>query len=268
MIGQKCISCDTINSCVKNSFLLLSFLLVPFLGQTQDMNFVVKDSIIGNFSHFSIDNFGRITLVHNDVILNFSSKLDTLFSASLKAFRPTSIESSKSFRTLIFDQERSVIHFLDNMQQPLLVCESFSGNTIWVLDAGSMRLIKLNENLEQILITENLVTIFSNDKLPVQMLEHNDFLFVLIPGTGVAIFDVFGTFLKIHKCNATSFDVFDDYMFIQEENNIRAIQYLDLERKEYNLSLPANTIQFKITEKVYFLTDKGLFIGNYIETEK
>lgn len=268
---------------MKKIFTIISFLFLPFLSQAQDMKFVATDSIIGNFSHFSIDNFGRITLVHNDVILNFSNKLDTLFSASLKAFRPTSIESSKSFRTLIFDQERSIIHFLDNtltdihgeidlvnldMQQPLLVCESFSGNTIWVLDAGSMRLIKLNENLEQILITENLVTIFSNNKLPVQMLEHNDFLFVLIPGTGVAMFDVFGTFLKIHKCNATSFDVYNDYMFIQESKNIKAIQYNELEQKEYNLTLPANTVQFKITEKIYFLTDRGLFIGSYIETEK
>ena len=57
-------------------------------------------------------------------------------------------------------------------------------------------------------------------------------------------------------------------MFIQEKNNIKAIQYNELEQKEYTLTLPANTIQFKITEKVYFLTDKGLFIGSYVETEK
>lgn len=268
---------------MKNKILLLSFLSLPFLSHSQDLKFVATDSVIGNFSHFSVDNFGRITLVHNDVIINLSNQLDTLFSTSLKAVRPTSIESSKSFRTLIFDQERSVIHFFDNtltdihgqidlvnldIQQPWLVCESFGGNTIWVLDAANMRLIKLNENLEQILITENLVTIFSNEKLPVQMLEHNDYLFVLIPGTGVAIFDVFGTFLKIHECKATSFDVFDDYVFIQEENNIKAFQYAELEKQEYNLSLPANTIQFKITEKVYFLTSKGLFIGAYQEPEK
>lgn len=140
------------------------FVILTFgsLLQAQQLKFVAQDSVPGNFSSFSVDNFGRIALVKNDVIISFSNKLDTLFSTSLKAFRPFSIESSKSFRTLVFDQERSVIHFLDNtmtdihgeidlvnldIQQPWLVCESFGGNTIWIFDAGAMRLIRLNENL-------------------------------------------------------------------------------------------------------------------------
>jgi len=269
---------------MKKSCVLIALFFLPFLTIGQNLRFEAKDSIVGNFSHFAVDNFGRIALVHNDVIISFSNILDTLFSTSLKAFRPTSIESSKSFRTLIFDQERSVIHFLDNtmtdihgeidlvnldMQQPLLVCESFGGNTIWVLDAGSMRLIKLNENLEQVLITENLVTVFSNKNLPVQMLEHNDFLFVLIPGTGVAIFDVFGTFIRIHHCEAKSIDVLNNYLILQNEKDIHAISYLKDDAPDQVFEIPDGTIQFKFTaELVYFLTDKALIRGTYVAKDK
>jgi hypothetical protein len=258
---------------------ILLFTAVLPTGRAQEVHFEATDSIVGDFSMFSVDNFGRITVVHNDVLVSFSGQLDTMFSTSFKQLRPTTIESSKSFRTLVFDQERSVIHFFDNtltdihgqidlvnldIQQPWLVAESFAGNTIWVLDAGSMRLIKLNENLEKILITENLVTVFSNEKLPVQMMEHNDLLFVLIPGTGVAIFDVFGTFIRMHECDAESIDVFKNFMLLKKGNTITATSYIPDEVPDQVFEIPAGTRQFKFTaEQVYFLTDKALLVGTY-----
>ena len=266
----------------------LLFILFIAIGAhfsyAQKVRFVASDSITGNFSMFTVDNFGRITVVQKDVIISFSNQLDTLFSTSVKSLRPTTIESSKSFRTLVFDQERSVIHFFDNtltdihgqidlvnldIQQPWLVAESFAGNTIWVLDAGSMRLIKLNENLEKVQITENLVTVFSNDKLPVQMMEYNDFLFVLIPGTGVAIFDVFGTFLRMHKTDATAIDVFKNYLIMQQGNEIHAVSYVQDDSPDQVFDIPKGTISFKFTsEKVYFLTEDALLVGAYEPVEK
>ena len=259
---------------------ILFLLLLPILAKGQNLVFQATDTIKGNYSHFSIDNFGRIYLVKNDVIINFSNKLDTLFSTSLKAFRPSTIESSKSFRALVFDQERSIIHFLDNtltdihgeidlvnldIQQPVLVCESFGGNTIWVLDAGSMRLIKLNENLEKVLITENLVSVFSNKNVPCQMLEANDRLFVLIPEKGVALFDVFGTFIRLIPCSAESFDVHNNYLILENKNTIEAMSYQLDNTPNQTFQIPVGTIQFKFSsQKVYFLTESGLVIGSYV----
>jgi len=261
-------------------FLAIFFWMWINASFTQSVEFEKNDSIVGKYSAFSVDNFGRISVVKNDVILNFSNKLDTLFSTSLKSVRPTTIESSKSFRTLVFDQERSVIHFLDNtltdihgeidlvnldIQQPVLVCESFGGNTFWILDAGAMRLIKLNENLEQVIITENLVSIFSGDYLPTQMMESNDYLFALIPEKGIAIFDVFGTFIRIYPCKASAFDVYKNYLILLNNNQLTATSFLPDNTPDQFFSCPADVIQFKFTaEKVYFLTPKSLVIGKYI----
>lgn len=261
------------------SFIIILLLSLATISFSQEMKLVFKDSILGKYSHFSVDNFGRVYLCRNDVILQFSNQYDTLFSTSLKQLTPSSLESSKSFRTLVFDQERSVVHFLDNtltdihgqidlvsldLQQPILVCESFAGNTFWVLDAGSMRLVKLNENLEKVIQTENLVTLFDADDLPNQMLESNDFLFVSIPGKGVGVFDVFGTYIRFIEMDCERIDVLNNYLLVKAENIVQAIPTETFFVTDVRYELPSDVIDFRFANsKVYVLREKGLFIGEY-----
>ncbi|MCB9225278.1 MAG: hypothetical protein R2780_00575 [Crocinitomicaceae bacterium] len=262
---------------------LFVFSIAAFFSNGQKVQFENSDSLMGEFDQFSIDNFGRIYVTKGDVIIQFSNQLDTLFTASLKTIRPTSIESSKSFRTLVFDQDRSVIQFLDNtltdihgqidlvnldIQQPILVCESFGGNTIWVLDAGAFRLVKLNANLEKILITENLLAVFEGEELPIQMKEVNDLLYVLIPNKGIALFDVFGTFMDIYPCNARSFDAMGQHLFIQTENSLEIIPTEGVMEPEFVYPISGEVISFAYSrEKVYLHKKEGLFIGNFIKTK-
>ena len=259
--------------------ILSIFLLTGLSLNAQDITFHVKDSLMGKFDQFSVDNFGRIYIAQKDVIVVYSDELDTLFTASLKSIRPTSIESSKSFRTLIFDEERSVIQFLDNtgtaiqdevdlvnldIQQPILVCESFGGNTFWVLDAGNLRLVKINAKLETVLVTENLTTVFDGDSLPTQMVESNDFLLVLVPGKGVAKFDVFGTYIDMYPCKAEAIDARKDYLFIKTAESLQIIPLKGLMEPEYVYDIPEGVRDFAYTrEKVYLMKENGIFIGRY-----
>ncbi|MBD3635757.1 MAG: hypothetical protein HUJ25_00325 [Crocinitomicaceae bacterium] len=261
---------------------VIAFVMFGSSLYAQKIKFVATDSLIGDYDQFSVDNFGRIYLTHEDVIVVFSKELDTLFTASLKSIRPTYIESSKSFRTLIFDEERSLIQFLDNtgtpirdqidlvsldIQQPILVCESFGGNTIWVLDAGNLRLIKINEKLQKVLITENLVTIFDGDNLPIQMKESNDYLLVLIPGEGVAKFDVFGTYVDTYPCKAESIDAMGNYLFVRTSKTLEIIPLDGLMEPEYVYDIPEDVLSFAYTRSnVYMKKKNGLYIGNYIKT--
>ncbi|UKN01002.1 hypothetical protein K6119_14800 [Paracrocinitomix mangrovi] len=245
----------------------------------QEVKFVASDTIKGKYDHFSVDNFGRIYLTSNDVLLVLSADLDTLFTSSLKAIRPSSVEASKSFRTLIFDKERSVIQFLDNtgtpiqdeidlvgldIQQPILVCESFGGNTIWILDAGNLRLIKLNQKLEKVIITENLTNIFDAEEEPVLMKESNDNLMVLIPGKGIAMFDVFGTYVKTYPCDADYFDATEEFLFIKTADQMEVIPLEGLLEPQYKYSLPKGVNSFQYTRNhLYLLQSDQLIIGNY-----
>ncbi len=259
--------------------LILLLLLAKNLTWAQESVFIPTDSIQGNFSQFSVDNFGRVYLCENDIISQHFGQNDTVYTTSLKSFRPTSIESSKSFRTMVFDQDRSVLHFYDNtltdihgeidlvsvgIQQPLLVCESFAGNTFWVLDGGLMRLVKLNRELEIVSQTENLVSLFDNDMPPSQMIEHNDYLYILIPNKGVAIFDVFGTFIKIYPTQALNIGVLNNYLLLQSDSAIEAVSNDAFLMADFTYQIPQNVIKFAFSNaKVYFLKKNGLVIGKF-----
>lgn len=261
--------------------LLIIFLIVLSgnYSSAQQSVFIATDSIMGNFSQFSVDNFARVYLCENDIISQHFGQNDTVYTTSLKSFRPTSIESSKSFRTMVFDQDRSVLHFYDNtltdingeidlvsigLQQPLLVCESFAGNTFWVLDGGLMRLVKVNRDLEIVSQTENLVSLFDNDNPPSQMIEQNDYLYILIPNKGVAIFDVFGTFMKIYPTQALNIGVLNNYLLLQNETNIEAVSNVAFLMADFTYKIPENVIKFAFSNsKVYFLRKNGLVIGKF-----
>lgn len=265
-------------------FILAGFLVLAWSGIAQEATLKITDSIPGKYDRFSVDNLGRIYVTNSDVVIQFSAECDTLFSASIKSFRPSSIESSKTFRTLIFDEERSVIHFLDNtltdihgeidlvgldIQQPVLVCESFAGNTIWVLDAGTLRLVKLNENLEKVIIIENLISLFEDNAIPSKMMESNDFLYILVPGKGVAIFDVFGTYIKMYPTKATQIDVHSKYLLLRKDRKIEVIDARELMEPVFTYTIPDKVIDFAfVKQKVYFLTKEGLKIGAYQVKEK
>lgn len=263
---------------LKHLFITLA-ILCAITALPQSSDFVVTDSIPGAYSEFSVDNFGRIYLCKNDVLLQHYAQNDTVYTASLKSFRPTSMESSKSFRTLVFDQDRSVVYFFDNtltdihgeidlvangIQQPVLVCESFAGNTFWVLDGGMMRLVKLSRDLEIISQTENLVTLFDQEELPAQMLEHNDYLYVLIPKVGVAIFDVFGTFIKIYPSKATSIGALNNYLLLKTGNQIEAVSNKAFLSPDFVYTIPTGVKNFIFSnQNVYFLLKDKLLIGHF-----
>ncbi len=264
-------------------FIIILIGIIPYTSFSQESTFIASDSIVGEFSDFSIDNFGRVYLCQNDVILQYYADQDTFYSTSLKTLRPTTIESSKSFRSLVFDQERSLIRFFDNtltdingqidlvnigIQQPVLVCESFSGNAFWALDGGLMRLVKIDQDLKIISQTENLVRLFDHDQLPSQMFEHNDFLYVLIPGKGVAIFDIFGTFIRIVPTQAETIGVLNDYLLLKKGNVIEAVANDAAFSSDFRYTIPDGVNQFFFTNgKVYFLTEDKLLIGAFQKEE-
>lgn len=262
---------------MKGLFVLLMILVNH--AHSQVAGFVEKTNLKGEFNSFSVDNFGRIYCVKQDVLTQYNKDVEPTYSASLKSFRPTSIESSKSFRTLVFDKDRQVVRFYDNtltdihgeielnvlgFQQPLLVCESFSGNAFWVLDGGAMRLVKLNEKLETVSQTENLITFFQGGDTPLQMLESNDYLYILIEGKGIAVFDIFGTFMKLFPTNATRMGSLNDHLLLLEDNHIKAIKNDAFMALEFAYPVPNETVDFFFTnEQVYFLTKSSLTIGHY-----
>lgn len=225
--------------------LLILIVLVSVTSFGQQKLFEFKDSLKKKSTLFSVDNFQNIYTVNEDVIVKYNKQFDSLFSTSLKTIYPTSIESSKTFRSLIFDSERATVAFYDNTLTPIndnfslteldiiqgcLVAESFNGNSIWVLDEGNMQLLKVNNNLEIVLRIENLNHLFKDNFKAIQMFEYNDILAIHFKGSGVATFDVFGTFLKFYPLKSDWVYLKNNYLFSLKNNQLDVfeIPFMDL----------------------------------------
>lgn len=259
----------------KLTFVLLFISIFTSVWAQKSIQFIPLDSIKGNIHTFSVDNFDYIYTTNRDVVVKYQNRTDTMFATSLKSFIPYSIESSKSFRLLLFDKERSAVFFLDNTLTPIdgsieladldlfqavLVCESFNGNAFWVLDQGNMRLLKFNQKLEAEVKIENLNFLFNERPSPIQMLEKNDVLYIHFPQKGVAVFDVFGTYLKFMPLKADYIQLIDGKLYVIHQKQLQILN-LPLLELELTVSLPKQARQFVLKNNLLYLkTRQGLFI--------
>lgn len=118
------------------------------------------------------------------------------------------------------------------------------------------------------MITENLASVFSSGEFPIKMMEAHDRLFIQIPNSGIAVFDVFGTYITTYPVTAKTFDVFNNYLLTYSDLKIAA-RPIDFDGRESMTFDSQDLIQFKFTtEKVYLLTTSGLYIGTYLPDEK
>jgi len=256
---------------------LCFFIALGFKLSAQKIELKLTDSIIGEIDYFYVDNIGNIYLSNQDIMFKLDSKkYDTLFSSSLKSITPQYIEASKNFRVLIFDKDRSTIQFLDNtlssfsddlnlfnldLVQPILVCESFNGNAFWILDAGTLRLLKVNDKFEVINQIDNLSFLKEMDELPTKMMEYNDKLYLFIPNQKILVFDAFGTFLKSYPFKYDDFSVHKNLILAYKKSyfDFISLPFFDL-KFSYLFDLnPVKAFQVSV-QKLYVLNNSGIFI--------
>ena len=262
---------------LKNSSFLVFCIAIQLFGNTQPITINQIDSIKGDFAAFSIDNLGNIYISHQDVITKVNPDFDTLFSTSVKSHFPSFIQAVKNFRILTFDKERGIVQFFDNtltplsnslnlydldLVQPLLVCESFNGNSFWVLDAGSVRLLKVDENFKIITEVENLSFLTEGNILPTQMFENNDLLYIVTANENVMVFDAFGTFIQQRNIKSPWISIYQNAML---QYVYPAFLFVDIVKRNSTMTSlwPLNQlISFEMTGKfIYTLTSSGLFKG-------
>lgn len=117
---------------------------------------------------------------------------------------------SKPMRILLFYEDFNQILFLDNYLTPLrspvllddlgirhatMACSS-AQNGFWVFDEQSFTLARYDENLQEIHRSPSLNMIAKLDGEISQMTENNNQLYMAVPGTGIFIFDIYGSYIK------------------------------------------------------------------------
>ena len=110
-----------------------------------------------------------------------------------------SVDATNPLKILLHYRDYQQLVFLDNqlspngkpisleqlgLEQAQLVCASVN-NSFWVYDKRNNELHRFNENQQNVASTGNLRQVLSTEVTPVSMKEHNNYLYLNCPGSGM-----------------------------------------------------------------------------------
>lgn len=141
--------------------------------------------------------------------------------------------------------------------QPSAVCSSNDGY-MWVWDAQTQQLKKLDNLLNVQRQSQDAITLFGQAVYPNFMLERDNFVYVNVPAIGVLIFDIFGTYAStIPEKNLKSFDVFNDKLYYAQNDSLNTFQ-LKTEAQQH-IALPDTGVvkQLSVQRNRLFILEKN-----------
>lgn len=193
-----------------NRLLLLGLACLPWFpaaGQESFKGWTLE----GPVDLFETDALGNLyTLRGNDLDL-FDGAGQHVAHNSLSTFgRISRIDAFSSMKPVIFSRDQGQLAVLDNtlsiqgatmdlprngFTQVTLACSSVQGR-FWFFDERDLALIRVDGNLREVANTGRLDQLLSFTPQPVYMEEADNRLYLVDPGHGVLVFDLFGTFLR------------------------------------------------------------------------
>ncbi|MDI1354313.1 MAG: hypothetical protein PSX36_05325 [bacterium] len=203
---------------------------ISFVQQNDPKPVVIKSK----YDFFTVDNLGNIFTIREDELVKYlpSGKFFARYS-NLKLGNITTVDATNPLKLVVYYRDYQTIVFLDNQlslnsdvvslqemnyEQTDLVCAG-ANNSFWIYDKQNNELIRFNENSKKIAATGNLKQILRTELNPNYMLEHNNYLYLNCPQTGIYVFDIFGAFSKIISIkDLKQFQVNDNLIYYQKDS--------------------------------------------------
>ena len=236
---------------------LFKILLLPlavFLMAYQTMDKIKTVETKSDF--ITSDNLGNVYVINGEELSKYDLNGNLFQRFSSKRFgKISAVDVSNPLKILVFYKDFSTLVFLDDMlaetgniinlselmlEQTSLSCTSHN-SCFWVYDPISFQLIRINQYLNKIQQTGNLVQQLNIPLNPNFMLESNNWVYLNNPQTGILVFDIYGTYYKtIAIKGLASFQIIDNKIFYQETN---ALKSYDLKTLDYGMiNLPDTAI--------------------------
>lgn len=187
---------------------------------------------------FTTDNQSNIYTVKADILTKYDKTGKLLYKYSNKNFgNITFVDASNMLKILVFYKHYLQVVFLDNTLsangdpigldnlnfiQAQLVCSSHN-NGMWIYDQQNLELVRIDQNLEHTQQTGNLAALLGLEMHPDYLIEYNNKVYLNNPGTGILVFDIYGTYYKtIPVKHARQFQPFGNLVYYNTGDEIRA----------------------------------------------
>lgn len=212
------------------TYLFLSLVLFSFMKEDNPKPLLIKTKC----DFFTVDNIGNIYTVKEDELVKYlpSGKFFARYS-NLRLGSIASVDATNPLKLLIYYRDFQQLVFLDNQlstnsdavslealgyEQTDLACAG-ANNSFWIYNKQNNELLRFNENSKKICSTGNLKQILRTDLNPNFMREHNGYLYLNCPETGIYVFDIFGAFSKIISIkNLNQFQINETIIYYQKDS--------------------------------------------------
>lgn len=218
--------------------LLLLFSFSFHLFSQDTTRFSQVNAIPADTDFFTTDNQGNIYTVKANILTKYDKTGKLLYKYSNKNFgNITFVDASNMLKILVFYRNYLQAVFLDNTLsmngdpisfdklnfiQAQLICSSHNSG-MWVYDQQNLELVRIDQNLERTQQTGNLAALLGVDMHPDGLLEYDNKVYLNNPGTGILVFDIYGTYYKtIPVKNAKQFQPFGNLVYYSTDGVIKA----------------------------------------------
>jgi hypothetical protein len=225
-------------------------------------------TIHAKYDYFTADNIGNVYTIKEEELVKYlpTGKFFTRYS-NLRLGKITSVDATNPLKLVLYYRDFQQIVFLDDQlslnsevvsleklgyEQTDLVCAS-ANNSFWIYNKQNNELIRFNEASKKIAFTGNLKQILQSNLNPNLMLEHNGYLYLNCPETGVYVFDIFGAFSKIISIkNLTQFQVNENILYYQKDSSFCSYDHHLFEEacKTLPYNIEPNSIKYR-DQKLY-----------------
>lgn len=197
---------------MKKLFLILFLFCVAYITQAQNNVPKFLRSYAINATDAAFDNLGNLYLITAaGQLKKYSPEGDSvaIYNSIVRNGKLAAIDVSNPLKPLLFYKNFSQVVILDRLLslrgminlrrsgilQPAAVGLSYD-NMIWVFDAGSNTLIKIDESGAVLLQTTDLRTVFAGGLQPQQIIDAGGWVYLYDAAQGLYAFDYFGTFKR------------------------------------------------------------------------
>ena len=198
------------------------------IAQPSDVASSLQDLIPGKYSYFTTDKLKRIYAVNAaNELIQFDSNGKELFRYNNNTLGElTYIDTSNPFNLLLFYPEFQTIITLDRTLNPIAELNLLTtavgdaaavalsnDNQLWIYDAASLQLMKLNAKGEVLLSSGDLSLGLPSPPKPKQIVASADRVYMNDPTLGLIIFNNFGQYLQmVPMRDITYFQAFEQQL--------------------------------------------------------
>ena len=198
------------------------------IAQPSDVASSLQDLIPGKYSYFTTDKLKRIYAVNTaNELIQFDSNGKELFRYNNNTLGElTYIDTSNPFNLLLFYPEFQTIITLDRTLNPIAELNLLTtavgdaaavalsnDNQLWIYDAASLQLMKLNAKGEVLLSSGDLSLGLPSPPKPKQIVASADRVYMNDPTLGLIIFNNFGQYLQmVPMRDITYFQAFEQQL--------------------------------------------------------